>query len=326
MMMEPSSSGAPQTVPLALDALADLSPKIGPLHLAIGIFDGVHMGHKAVIRSATTSAVNDGALSGVLTFHPHPSHLFKPEDPTRMLMDIETKTKMLHQSGVDLVIRQSFDPEFAAITADQFLLHLKRFIPRLSAVFVGENFRFGKRRLGDVSVLIETGKPLGIAVYSADRLKHNGSPISSTRIRSALESGNLREVNQLLGYHYRAQGKVVGGKKLGRKLGFPTLNLPWAPECLPALGVYRTRIRSTSGGAWADAVSNFGLRPTVEQAPSAPLLETHVLGDTSLKSGDAVEIEWLDFIRSERKFDSVDSLKAQIAEDRAAVLGQINHE
>ena len=240
--------------PAAVDNFEALSGLKGELHLAIGVFDGVHLGHKAVIESAVFSARRSGAavarqtshrtgsarrgIAGVLTFDPHPSHLFRPEDATRLIMPIETKTAMLQDLGVDCVIRKHFDHTFASIPAEDFLSYLKGALPALKSIYVGENFRFGQKRAGDVATLVESGCALNLGVFSAERIKHNGEPISSTRIRKELEAGEIEAVNDLLGYNYTARGRIVGGAKLGRTMGFPTLNLPWQPECLPRYGVY----------------------------------------------------------------------------------------
>ena len=307
--------GAIERFPAAVDGFGELAELEGPLHLAIGVFDGVHLGHRAVIEPAVSSARRSGGRSGVLTFHPHPSRLFRPDDPTLLIMDIGTKTRVLHEMGVDLVIRKGFDREFAAIPAEEFLRHLKDAIPALAAVHVGANFRFGRKRAGDVDTLLETGRELGISVFSVDRLHYNGAPISSTRIRNLLTEGDIVAANRLLGYHYRASGRIIGGRRLGRTIGFPTLNLPWAPECRPRHGVYRVRFRGASGEPWRDGVANYGVRPTVEGGDEAPLLEVHAFSGPGLDEGDDMDVEWLDFIRPERKFDGMDALKAQIARD-----------
>ena len=159
--------------PASVDDFAALSELKSQLHLAIGVFDGVHLGHKAVIEAAVLSARRSGGVSGVLTFDPHPSRLFRPEDPTRLIMPIETKTTMLHQAGVDCVIRKHFDRAFAAIPAEAFLGELKKALPALKSIYVGENFRFGQKRAGDVATLIQSGRGLG-AFISSIRAKFSG--------------------------------------------------------------------------------------------------------------------------------------------------------
>lgn len=302
-------------LPTHVERFEELASLYGELHLAIGVFDGVHLGHKAVIESAIFSARRSGGVSGVLTFDPHPSRLFRPDAPTLLMMPIEAKTSMLHTVGVDVVIRKHFDRAFASIPAEDFLASLKTALPALKSIYVGENFRFGKMRAGTVATLIESGSKLGLGVFSVDRIKHNGEPISSTRIRKDLESGKIESVNDLFGYNYFSGGRVVGGAQLGRQIGFPTLNLPWDPECRPCFGVYQVRFRGAVDQPWAFAVANYGVKPTVAEADQLPALEVHALVDTTLDCGDAIEVEWLRFIRPEQKFDSLDALKVQITKD-----------
>lgn len=301
--------------PAHVERFEELAGLVGELHLAIGVFDGVHLGHKAVIESAVFSAQRSGGVSGVLTFDPHPSRLFRPDAPTLLMMPIELKISMLHTVGVDVVIQKHFDRAFASISAEDFLRDLKATLPALKSIYVGENFRFGKKRSGSISTLIESGNELGLGVFSVQRIKHNGEPISSTRIRQDLVSGQIRSVNDLFGYNYCSNGQVVGGAKLGRQIGFPTLNLPWDPECRPCFGVYHVRFRGAADQPWAFAVANYGVKPTVAEAEQLPALEVHALEDAKLDCGDSIEVEWLRFIRSEQKFASVDALKLQIARD-----------
>lgn len=301
--------------PLHIERFEEFAGLPRELHLAIGMFDGVHLGHKAVIESAVLSARRSGGVSGVLTFDPHPSRLFRPEEPTRLIMPIKSKRKRLTALGVDIVICKHFDRAFASISAEDFLAHLHKSLPTLKSVYVGENFRFGKQRAGSVATLIESGNQLGISVFSAERIKHNGEPISSTRIRKELEAGNIDKANDLFGYNYRSYGTVVSGEKLGRKIGFPTLNVSWSPECRPKFGVYQVRFRSSEESRWEPGVANYGIRPTVSPADSNPLLEVHALEGTELVSGNSIEVEWLRFIRPEQKFQSVELLKEQIAKD-----------
>jgi len=302
------------------DGVAAAALPARPLHLAIGMFDGVHLGHRAVIDAAVRAATGDGGQAAVLTFWPHPSALFRPDQPTRQILPPATKARLLGGLGVDAVITQPFTPELAAIEAEQFLPWLARALPRLAAVYVGENFRFGRGRRGDVAVLAETGRRLGVGVVSAPRVQHGDEPISSTRIRALLEAGDIGAANALLGYAYFAHGVVAPGKRLGRTIGFPTLNVPWAPDLRPRLGVYAVRIAPAptvpaATGSWSSAVANYGLRPTVETA-TEPRLEVHVLGPCALGEGDHVKVEWLRFLRPEMKFAGLEALRGQIERDR----------
>ncbi|MBI4623639.1 MAG: riboflavin biosynthesis protein RibF [Verrucomicrobia bacterium] len=283
------------------------------------MFDGVHLGHRAVIEAAVQSARHSGGLGGVLTFWPHPSALFRPGSPTRLLQDSRTKTRVLLTLGVDAVITQPFTPEFAAVTAEDFLPWLKQRLPRLAAIYVGENFRFGQGRRGDVALLVAAARSHGWRVFSAPRVNLDGEPISSTRVRAQLEAGEVDAANALLGYCYFADGLVAPGKRLGRTIGFPTLNLVWSPALRPRLGVYAVRVSGATAAAPLPAVANYGLRPTVEQTVE-PRMEVHVLGDCPFGEGDNITVEWLHFLRPEMKFANVNELRGQIARDRETAV------
>jgi riboflavin kinase / FMN adenylyltransferase len=293
-----------------------------PLHLAIGMYDGVHLGHQAVIESAIHSARRAGGIAGVLTFWPHPSALFNPAKRSRMIMSPEMKFSVLHRLGVDVVIQQPFTLEFAGIEAEAFLPYLKSHLPNLAGIYVGENWRFGAGRRGDVALLLAQAREQQVPVLSASRIQYNGGPISSTRIRECLEAGNVAEANVLLGYSYFAEGEVIAGRRLGRTIGFPTLNLAWQPELQPRYGVYAVRVLNGPAGVPVPGVANYGLRPTVGDA-TAPLLEVHVLGPCPFDGGDRIVVEWLKFLRPEAKFAGLEELRAQIARDRDAALAAL---
>ena len=310
--------------PAQIDGLARARLPARPLHLAIGMFDGVHLGHRQVIAAAVQSARAEQGLCGVLTFWPHPSALFRPENPTRLILPAQTKAGLLLAQGVDVVITEAFTPELAAVSAAAFLPWLKERLPGLAAIYVGSNFRYGQRRRGDTATLEAAGRECGIRISSIPPVTLDAHVVSSTRIRSHLEAGEITAANALLGYPYFSSGVVTPGKQLGRTLGFPTLNVPWAPELRPRLGVYAVRLSGEKAPGTLPGVANYGLRPTVEQAV-APRLEVHVLGPCPFGAGDVVRVEWLAFLRPERKFADVAALRAQIAEDRRAAEAYFSH-
>ena len=238
-----------------------------------------------------------------------------------MIQDAPTKARLLSGLGVDAVVTQTFNRELADVAATEFLAWVQRYLPTLSAVYVGENFRFGRGRSGNVAQLLKSSRELGLTVFSAPRVNLDGEPISSTRIRGLLEAGEIGAANTLLGYSYFAEGVVTPGKRLGRGIGFPTLNLAWAPGLRPRFGVYVVRVASPKIPAFLPAVANYGLRPTVEQS-TEPRLESHILGPCPLDAGDAITVDWLRFLRPEKKFAGVDELRAQIERDCAAALAQ----
>ncbi len=308
-------------LPTKIDGLENVALPSRPVHLAIGMFDGVHLGHRSVIEAAVQSARRSGGLAVVLTFWPHPSALFRPEDPTRLIQDSATKACVLLSLGVEAVVTQPFTRELAGVAAPDFLAWLQQRLPMLAAVYVGENFRFGQGRRGDVVQLIASARKLGVTVFSAPRVNLDGEPISSTRIRSLLVAGEITTANTLLGRTYFSTGVVKQGKQLGRGLGFPTLNLAWAPELRPRYGVYVVRVISAKSPDPLPSVANYGLRPTVEQA-TEPRLESHVLGSCPIDAGDEITVEWLRFLRPEKKFSNLDELRAQIERDCARALAQ----
>lgn len=304
------------------DALERVSLPAGPVHLAIGMFDGVHRGHRAVIGAAVDAAKGDGGFAGVLTFEPHPSVVLRPDAPTRLIHAPEIKRRLLGRLGIDFLIEHPFTREFAATTAQDFVALVKRALPGLQTVHVGENFRFGRGREGDVGVLIAAAREAGFAGRSVPRLTEQGVSISSSRLRDLIASGAAEQANSLLGYAYFAEGVVTAGRQVGRTLGFPTLNLAWTPGLRPAYGVYAVRVAGT-GGRWEPAVANYGLRPTVESGETAPRLEVHVLGTTALTYGDSVQVQWLRFLRAERKFGDLEALRAQVEKDRVEAGGAL---
>lgn len=294
-----------------------------PCHVAVGMFDGVHRGHQAVVEAAVHAARRGGGISGVFTFWPHPSRLFRPDEPARMIFTAAERAELLLGLGVDFIVEQSFTREFAAIEADQVVPHLKRAMPRLQALYVGENWRFGRGRTGDVAGLVAYARREGVDVVSAARLRFNGEPISSTRIRRLLESGDVGTAAELLGHPYVAVAGVVPGRQLGRTIQFPTLNLDWHPDLKPALGVYAVRVRGAVGGDARPGVANYGVRPTVDGA-GEPVLEVHVIGECPFATGDTLRVELVRHLRPEQRFESIDALREQIARDREAassVLG-----
>lgn len=299
-----------------LAAAGSLPP--GPLAVAIGVFDGVHRGHRAVVAAAVAWARHAGGRAVALTFDPHPSRLFRPADPVRLILPVASRARALQDLGVDWVIVEPFTAEFASLEAEAFLPRLQRALPGLGAVAVGENWRFGRGRRGDAPLLVGQGRECGVEVAVAASVVAGGERVSSTRIRALLESGDVERANDLLGAPYRSDGVVAPGKQLGRTIGFPTLNLAWDPELRPRLGVYAVRVRRVGGPereALLPAVANYGLRPTVEQAAS-PRLEVHVLGECPFTTGAAVEVDWLRFLRPEQRFPDLAALRTQIERDR----------
>jgi len=312
----------PMPVPLQFTDLAKVRLPSGPVHLAIGMFDGVHLGHRATIQPAIKAARASNGMAVVLTFWPHPSSLFRPSDPTRLIQSPATKAVVLGSLGVDAIVTLPFTSEFAQLPAEVFLPWLKRHLPMLAAVYVGENFRYGCRRQGDAGSLCASGASLGLDVHVAAPMAVAGEGVSSTRIRTLLLAGEIAQANALLGYPYFSDGVVSTGKRLGRTIGVPTLNLSWSPDLKPRFGVYAVRVRGSKSASALPGVANYGLRPTVENTHE-PKLEVHVLSDCPYDAGDHLTVDWLHFIRPEQKFSDLDALRAQIARDAESARAQL---
>lgn len=291
-----------------LDALKDVAQ---PLHLALGVFDGVHLGHQAVIGQALRGARADGGLAGVLTFDPHPIRVLAPDRaPRRLLASLDHKAELLEAMGLSMLVALAFDHERAAQEAEAFAAELFA-IPMLRGLAVGEDWRFGKGRLGDVTMLSAMAAERGIGISCLAPVMMHGERISSTRIRQAIRDGNLTAAASMIGRPYTVEGRVVDGKKLGRTIGFPTANLEVGDEQLPPDGVWSVRARL--GERRLAGVANLGLRPTVDGENRS--LEVHLFDFAEDIYGRLLEIEFVVHLRGERKFASIDELKAQIARD-----------
>lgn len=286
-----------------------------PLHLAIGAFDGVHLGHRAVLHSAREAARADGGLVGVLTYDPHPSKVLRPDSPVPLIFTRGQKDERLTEAGAQLIHHEKFDQTHAGIEAADFPQWLKRNFPHLKSLHVGSNFQYGRGRAGHGETLIAQGTAAGLGVKLVAAVQIGAETVSSSRIRQCLAAGELALANAMLLRPYEAEGVIIGGRKLGRTLGFPTVNLAWEPELKPAYGVYAVEV--IFQGEALPAVANYGLRPTVESSRVAPLLEAHVLRGDAPTTGDAVRVRWVRRLRAEQKFTDLATLQAQIAQDSA---------
>lgn len=295
---------------LRLNRIEQLSGLEGPLHLALGVFDGVHVGHRAVIGCALAAAKARGGQTVVVTFDPHPIRVLAPEKaPRALLATLDHKAHLLAELGVDVLLAISFDESFAKVEAEDFLKSLC--IPAVKTLAVGEDWRFGHARRGDVALLKRFSITHGFTLEAVPPVMADGERISSTRIRQAIRDGNVSGVAAMLGRAYSIEGTVREGKRLGRQLGFPTANLLTGDVQLPPDGVWVVRVEVD--GMPYGGVANLGFRPTVDGA--AHLLEVHLFDFTEDLYGANVEVTFLDYIRAEKKFGSLDELKAQIACD-----------
>ncbi|MFN2519665.1 MAG: riboflavin biosynthesis protein RibF [Candidatus Limnocylindria bacterium] len=283
----------------------------GPLHLAIGVFDGVHVGHRGLISHLASGAAAARAMAVAATFDPLPIQVVAPGAPASALSSARERSRLLRDAGAAAVVLFRFDERFASLTAREFAAGLAN-AGDVRRIVVGPDFQFGHRREGDVGGLAALGAELGFEVDVFPRVADGAAPISSTRIRNALAAGAVEEATRLLGRPYAVEGEVVHGNRRGRGLGFPTLNIATPPErLLPKDGIYAMRV-ALDGHDYAAAAS-LGVRPTFGGGPK--VLEAHLLdfaGDAYGRRATASFIRWL---RDERHFGSPEELAAQISRD-----------
>lgn len=284
--------------------------------MAIGNFDGVHRGHQAVLQSALEIARADGVPAIVLTFEPHPRSVFRPDVPLFRITPAPMKARLLSAMGFDAVVEQPFTRDFASLTPDQFVNEVLKQGIGTAHVVTGFDFHYGKARAGSPQTLNEAGSSRGFDVTMVDAFSDEGGDVvSSSRIRSLLAEGNVTEAAGLLGYHYTVEAEVIGGKKLGRTLGFPTANMALPEETGLRQGIYAVRFRR-SDGRLHDGVASFGRRPTVDEN-GAPLLETFIFDFDADLYGETCAVSFFGFLRGEEKFDGLDALVARMKQDEA---------
>lgn len=291
--------------------------------VCIGAFDGLHGGHRALVRHTVARAHAVGVDAVALTFEPLPREFFARENPPPRLTLARAKVEGLRALGADAVGLLRFDAAMAAMSAQDFVRRM--LVDRLSAreVWIGPEFRFGRRRGGDLALLQAMGAELGFAANAIEAVEVQGERVSSTRIREALKRGEFTEAARLLGRPYAIGGRVVRGQQLGRTLGFPTANLRF-PKTPALSGIYATWVHGVAEHPWP-SVSSFGTRPTVDGVE--PLLEAHLFDFTGDLYGRHIEVEFVAKLRDELKFPDLPSLTAQMhrdAEQARALLSNDN--
>jgi riboflavin kinase/FMN adenylyltransferase len=308
-MTEPSQPA--KSFVVLRDNAADISALRGAV-LAIGNFDGVHRGHRAVIASAIARAKRLNRPAAALTFEPHPVAFLRKE-PVFRLTDETAKLRLLAATGLDGAIVLKFDAALAGLTADAFVSRILVDRYALAGAVIGFDFHFGKNRMGSPAFLMSEGAKHGFAVEMLPPLEDEGRPVSSGAIRTALAGGRVVEAAELLGYPWFASGIVIHGEKRGRALGYPTANLRLDPACGLKHGIYAVRVGV--GGRRHDGVASFGSRPMFDNG--APLLEVFLFDFDDDLYGKTIDVAFIAWIRHEMKFDSVDDLVRHMDEDSA---------
>jgi riboflavin kinase/FMN adenylyltransferase len=301
-------------------AASELKPGNRKVCLAIGVFDGVHLGHQQIIRQTIADAHQHNAIALVLTFDRHPNSIVAPSRVPPLIYSLPQKLRAIESLGADHLLLVGFDKKFSEQSGETFVRGLACDPGSIQSICVGANFVFGHKRSGDVALLKKLGGEIGFAVHGLAAVSLDGQVVSSTRIREAIRAGNLDGTNQMLGRPYAIAGLVIEGDKLGRQLGFPTANLDVTDLILPPNGVYSgfTRLK---GQSYRVAL-NIGFRPTIIPTKPELRVEAHLLDFNGELYGAELEIEIGEKLRNERKFASPGELRVQIAHDVAAVREQ----
>lgn len=279
--------------------------------VALGNFDGVHLGHRAIVQTALSRAREASGTAFVLTFDPTPAKVLAPERAPRLILTPEDKLEMLSRSGIDGVVVVNFTPELSRLGPAEFVRDYVLGKLGARAVVVGHSVSFGHRRAGNAQVMVELGRKMGFETDVVGPIEVAGGVVSSTRIRELITTGELPAAAQLLGRDHFVSGTVVRGRERGRTIGFPTANIDSATECLPPDGVYATRL-VLGDGAFA-SITNIGIRPTFAEVGRT--IEAHVFDFDRDLYGIKVRLDLVGRIRGERKFDSGQALAEQIAQD-----------
>ena len=296
-----------------IHAADELKPAGRKVCLAIGFFDGVHLGHQQIIRQTLSDAKQHEAIGLVLTFDRHPNTVVAPSRLPPLVYSLPQKLRAIAAAGVEVTLLISFDESFSRQTGEQFIRQLARDAGRLQSICVGQAFTFGHGRSGHVRLLKRLGEEWHFVVHGLPAATLDHQVISSTRLRKAIAQGKLADATQMLGRPYALAGVVVAGDRLGHKLGFPTANLDTPGQVLPPRGIYA--VEAALEGERFQGVLNIGVRPTLAQ-PHPPLrVEAHLLDFDRDIYGKELELTFLKKLREEQKFPSLEALRAQIAAD-----------
>lgn len=289
-----------------------------PLFAALGVFDGVHRGHRAVIARVESEAAARGLSSAVITFRAHPQQVLRPQVPFRMLTSPEERETLLRQTGIDRVIFLDFTREMSLLSAFDFLQILSSHY-RVKGLIIGYDHRFGHNRAEGFDDYVKYGQRLGMEILHADELVTDAGPVSSSIIRELLIKGDLTTANHLLSYPYTLHGKVVNGFHVGRELGFPTANIDidYPDKLIPANGVYATRIVLPDGNRY-NGMLNIGNRPTLNR-PNDYSIEANLFDFSGNLYGSSLAVELIRYMRPEQTFADITALRAQLIADEAAI-------
>jgi riboflavin kinase / FMN adenylyltransferase len=296
---------------IVLDGLGNVPPEARRASLAIGNFDGVHRGHQALLQAVKSAAAAGGGKAGVILFEPNPREFFQPDKPHFRLTPLPRKLELLEAFGLDVAVVLRFDAALAQLSADAFIEQVLVRGLSVGHVVIGYDFRFGKGRTGDPEMLGRAGAARGFGVTVVAQVAGGGEVFSSSAIRAELAQGDVAGAAEMLGHYWRVSGTVIGGAKRGTILGFPTANVALAPTAALAHGIYAVRV--TADGKTHPGAAYLGTRPTFDDG--APLLEVFLFDFHGDLYGREISVDFIDHIRADRRFESVEALTAQMQRD-----------
>lgn len=302
-----------------LQSIPELRQIPGPVFLAIGVFDGVHRGHQAVISTAARHAAEAGGTAVVVTFDPHPAKVLRPGESPRLLTATQHKIALIRDLGVSHLLVLVFDRQLASTPPADFVRQLVAAAKPLREICVGQEWCFGKNRAGNLALLKKLGAELDFSVIGVKPVTSEGTIVSSTAIRSAIKEGDFATAAKMLGRDYTILGTVESGNRLGRSIGFATANLSAHSEQFPPNGVYAAE--GSLDGQTFQGVVNLGVRPTIGDSAPQRVLEFHIFDFDRDLYGEDIELRFLRYLRPERKFDDLAALRKQIERDVAAARG-----
>jgi riboflavin kinase/FMN adenylyltransferase len=300
-----------------LHAAGELKPKGKKVCLAIGFFDGVHLGHQQILRQAISDARQQDAVSVAITFDQHPNTVVAPEKVPPLIYSLPQKLQTIGSFGLENILLIHFDKNFSEQTGEAFIRALARDFGKIGSICVGSNFVFGHKRGGNVALLKKLGAELNFQVHGLSAVSLDGQVVNSTRIRTLIRAGDIDTASQMLGRAYTISGTVVTGDKIGQKIGFPTANLDTSGLVLPPNGVYVARV--TIKKQTYRVALNIGIRPTIATGKRELRIEAHILDFKGDLYGETLDVEMGAKLRDERQFGSKEELQAQIGRDVSAV-------
>lgn len=292
---------------------AEVPESFGPSVVTIGNFDGVHVGHRQILRRVAALARERRCTPTVLTFDPHPARILAPDRAPKLLMTFDQRLRNMQAEGIEAVFAIAFSLEFAKLTPEEFVQQVLVKTLKARVVLVGEDFRFGHEQTGRIQTLRDLGQRFGFTLEPVPAITRRGERISSTRIRRLVSDGTVSRACRLLGAPFAVEGNVVKGQGIGSKQTVPTLNLAPANEILPKTGVYVTRTLDLETGSHWNSITNVGYRPTFDG--DSLTIESYLLDPLDGANPHRIEVSFLFRVRDERKFESPDALKVQILRD-----------